>query len=534
MRHLSAVTLLSLVLLLSNCGGGGSDSAAPPVNPPPVGTLPTVSIDATPRIVTTNTAATLSWNSTGASSCTASNDWSGAKATSGQEVSAALAISATFTLSCTGTGGTASSSVTVDVTVPSANTQFPLHVDGRHLADVAGKPFLIQGDAAWSLIAQLSREDAQTYLADRKARGFNTLLINLVEYHFANRAPANAYGDEPFVRAGDFSAPNETYFAHADFVLNRARELGFAVLLAPAYLGFDGGSEGWYADLVASSDQTLTNYGRFVATRYGGLGNVIWVYGGDYDPPQKRVVRSIAAGIAAVTPAALGTAHGAPESAPGEFWRGESWLNFDNVYSYDAVDARSQAAYQRSPTKPFILMETAYENEHNTGGKGVRTSAYTALLDGAAGNVFGNNPIWHFNAPNGPDAHGVTWKNALGQPGSVSMTHLWDALGSRRWWTLEPAVSRLLTSGAQPGAVAALAQDRGFAVVYLPSARTIRVDLGLLAGPVVSATWIDPASGASTRDPGSPFETGQAQLTPPQGAGNVDGDWALMLDSLAR
>ena len=56
---------------------------------------------------------------------------------------------------------------------------------------------------------------------------------------FAN-APANAYGQEPFLAPGDYDTPNEAYFRHADWVLRRAADKGFLVLLAPSYLGGHG------------------------------------------------------------------------------------------------------------------------------------------------------------------------------------------------------------------------------------------------------------------------------------------------------
>ena len=73
---------------------------------------------------------------------------------------------------------------------------FPLAVrpGERYLDDAEGRPFLIHGDTAWSLIADLTREDVDLYLRDRRARGFNTLLVNLIESRFATNAPANAYG----------------------------------------------------------------------------------------------------------------------------------------------------------------------------------------------------------------------------------------------------------------------------------------------------------------------------------------------------
>jgi hypothetical protein len=84
--------------------------------------------------------------------------------------------------------------------------KFPLRLsdDRRHLVDQSGVPFFIQGEAAWSLVAQLERADVELYLEDRKRRGFNLLMVNLLEHHFSEHPPTNAYGIAPFSRAGDF------------------------------------------------------------------------------------------------------------------------------------------------------------------------------------------------------------------------------------------------------------------------------------------------------------------------------------------
>ena len=57
----------------------------------------------------------MSWVSTNADSCTASGDWSGSKPTSGSEDTGNLTSSKTYTITCTGAGGSASDSVTVNV-----------------------------------------------------------------------------------------------------------------------------------------------------------------------------------------------------------------------------------------------------------------------------------------------------------------------------------------------------------------------------------------------------------------------------------
>src|SRR5262245_32692305 len=60
---------------------------------------------------------------------------------------------------------------------PQKPPAFPLRTEAgrRHLLDASGQPFLLHGDTAWSLIADLTREEADIYLADRHARGFNTI-----------------------------------------------------------------------------------------------------------------------------------------------------------------------------------------------------------------------------------------------------------------------------------------------------------------------------------------------------------------------
>src|SRR5205807_1070132 len=59
---------------------------------------------------------------------------------------------------------------------------YPLKVSasGRYLLDQNNKPFRIQGDSAQSLIANLTYSEADTYLADRQAKGFNTANVNLL------------------------------------------------------------------------------------------------------------------------------------------------------------------------------------------------------------------------------------------------------------------------------------------------------------------------------------------------------------------
>mgnify|MGYP001372655587 CR=1 FL=1 len=102
---------ICILLIITSCGGGGGGGGSEaPVTP-----APTVSISADPLIVLLTNTSTITWSSSGASSCSASGSWSGTKATSGSEV---VTISTpgnnTYTLSCTGAGGTRNASVIIE------------------------------------------------------------------------------------------------------------------------------------------------------------------------------------------------------------------------------------------------------------------------------------------------------------------------------------------------------------------------------------------------------------------------------------
>jgi hypothetical protein len=74
--------------------------------------LPILTFDANPDVIMEGATSTLSWNSEHATSCTASNGWSGAKPLAGIEIVSPSATT-TYTLSCTGPGGMVLKSVEV-------------------------------------------------------------------------------------------------------------------------------------------------------------------------------------------------------------------------------------------------------------------------------------------------------------------------------------------------------------------------------------------------------------------------------------
>jgi hypothetical protein len=63
-----------------------------------------------------------------------------------------------------------------------------------HPVDRRGRPFLIVGDAPQSQVVDQSEQDADRYIADRRAAGFNAVWINVSRQTYtARRADGTTY-----------------------------------------------------------------------------------------------------------------------------------------------------------------------------------------------------------------------------------------------------------------------------------------------------------------------------------------------------
>src|SRR5579885_584187 len=319
---------------------------------------------------------------------------------------------------------------------------YPLkvHPSGRYLIDQNNKPFLMVGEAAWSLIVQPSSADVDAYLQDRASKGFNTVLVNLIEHRYANNAPANHNGDRPFT-GRPFATPNEPYFAWADHVIQAAAQRGMNVLLVPLYLGFQCGNEGWCAEVQAATDAEMIAWGQYVGNRYKNYDNIVWVIGADVDPTMiKTKVQEFVDGILQNDQRHLFTAHNQPNSMAIDPWQGATWLNVNDVYNYsDVLYEPDLTAYAVSPVKPYFLIESTYENEHSSTPQQVRAETYFTLLSGGFGHVFGNCPIWNYDSPLANIFCTLTdWHAQLNSPGSNHMKNIAALFGARNWFNLVP------------------------------------------------------------------------------------------------
>jgi hypothetical protein len=404
---------------------------------------------------------------------------------------------------------------------------FPLSVNEGQLKTNSGLPFLIVGDSPWYLIQGPDRVGADKYLENRNRKGINSVVLCLVASE-ANGSE-DAYGNAPFLTAGDFSTPNPDYFEHVDFVLGKALEKDIAVFLYPAWLGYDTGSghpEGWYSQVTANGPAKMYQYGKYIGTRYKDYKNIIWVMGGDCSPGEALdEIREMVRGIEETAgPQIFSVQNGRFKSGITEY-ANETWVDLNTTYADHGTAAKYLLAdYNRD--FPFYFTEGSYENT-GISAVSVRSQMYLPVLMGSNGHIFGNNPLYAFK--NGWDDPDI-----LESQGSRDLERSGKFFKSRSWANLVPDKDhKLLTNGSGDinngnYAAAALTKDAGTAIIYTPDNRQLTVDLTRISGDQTHAWWYQPSTG-SVNDLGQFNDSAAKTFTPPSG-----GDWLLVLDDAVK
>ena len=441
---------------------------------------------------------------------------------------------------------------------------FPLKAsaNGHTLVDVNNVPFRLQGDSPWDLLVTITSSDVDTYLNNRSAKGFNTLLVELVEhtrYAAASPAPANRAGNRPFLSKvgggsytgntdlADLSTPNDAYFAYVDTILAKIAAKNMVALLTPLYVGFgapltqSAANQGWSADMNANSAANCYKYGQYVGDRYRNQKNVLWMNGGDaFGLPAgvascvQQVMQGIKDGKGSGGSAVLQTTQWSREHLSTDDAGYAVTLN--SVYPSPGTAASlCRSGYARVPALPAYMVEGYYEGEHGMTRDQLRKQAYWSVLSCIGGSLFGNLPLWDFDSG---------WQAAMDAPGSVDWQRAGALLDSVAWSSLVPsnlgtlAGTVLVTGGADiaSGGDVAAAASGSTLLAYLPSTgtgtRTLTVQMGVL-GAFARGRWYNPTSGAYTDITGGAYtlaNSGTHAFTTPGNNGTGTNDWVLVLD----
>jgi hypothetical protein len=392
---------------------------------------------------------------------------------------------------------------------------WPLRINsaGRSLEDQSGKPFLIVADTAWCMVNGLTDVEIDTYLAARKAQGFNAIQFMLMAKHSGcavGGGSVDRYGRSPFTLGDDnWSVLSEAYWARVDRILNKVKALDMLAMVTPAYLGYSctDGTQGWCGAMDAQSTQRMRSFGTFLGNRYKTQGNIVWIAGGDANPMayagmDAREDALMSALAEADTSRQIITGHAGRHVSGFQGFGTHPWLTMNSAYDGESCPDSSMAAqiaseYARHPARPLLSIEQRYDQERAT-APCLADQFFWIALGGGVGQSYGNGLVWKFAAGwNGPGA-GVNSPLALVQTNAAKLVR------SRRFWLFVPDYAHtVVTAGYGMGiasVVASRASTGETVMAYIPLAGTVvTLDMTKLSGAHATAHWYDPVSGVATR-----------------------------------
>jgi len=422
--------------------------------------------------------------------------------------------------------------------------------DGRYFAHQDGAPFFFLADTAEELIHSLNRPQVDRYLENRRQKGFTVVLAAILSEIQGVRTP-NANGDRPLI-GEDPARPNEPFFSHVDYIVDKAAEKGIVIALMPAWGDKLAGerAENWFADgPFILNVENARIYGRWLGTRYRDRSNIIWVLGGDKFPKGfEPIWRAMAAGLnEGDSGRHIIGFYPRGDHSSSEWFHNESWLSFNMLMSSHSrrdLDNGAMIArdYALTPPKPCLDAMPRWE-DHPVGWRpangffdayDVRQAAYWAVFAGAAGHTYGANPVWQMMAPGRRGISGPrkNWDEGLDFPGAWTMLHLRRLMESRPLPGAVPDAS-LIEGDAGKGVDSVRARrGEGYLMFYISNGSPVTVRLGSLHARKLRAWWFDPRTGQAR--PAGDFPNRGTRKFTPAGEPARGNDWVLVLDAAAR
>lgn len=422
-----------------------------------------------------------------------------------------------------------------------------LSADRQIIVTETGTPVFILADTAWELIRRADRTDAERYLADRSAKGFNVVQAAVLAKTGGLHGP-NVFGDLPF-HDSSLESPNERYFEHVDWIVDRAASLGIYIALAPIFGDKRDGFPSSAPEVFTPRSAEV--FGEWLGRRYRER-PVIWMLGDGGGPETAKrfaIARSMAAGLrkgdggAHLTTFRAKATSGSAETFPEEDWLDLVWR--EDMGSHPK--SRSADCVFSTSLRPTIGLSSlgdggpfgrpmTYPDYENAAD--VRRAFYQSAFNGACGHSYGHQSIWRFceAGRSQPLKPIMEWREALDQPGAYHV-----GIG-RRLIESRPMSHRVVDeeilepSHVSPGygcsrSVALRGAERGWAMIYMPDGRPCDVRLDCLAASSVRAWRFDPRTGVSVNLGLYPAQRVQRFAPPFRGEPL---DWILVLDDASR
>lgn len=436
-------------------------------------------------------------------------------------------------------------------------TSLRVSANRRFLQQADGSPFFYLGDTAWELFHRLTYDEADHYLQNRAALGFNVIQAVALAELDGLHTP-NAQGHCPFEN-DDPTRPIEAYWTHIDRVIARANQLGLLIGMLPTW------GDKWHAAYGAGpvifNPDNARAYGRWLGNRYR-TADLIWILGGDraVDTDEHRaILRAMAEGLAEGDGGThLRTLHPRGSVSSGDYVHDEPWLDFNMFQSGHCINSLNNywyadRDYARRPIRPFIDGEPCYEHHplmepnwtpaqpHSRYGEHeVRRAAYWSLFHGACGHTYGAHPIWMMWDPRREVINlvNISWSEALHLPGAAQIRHARDLLLSRPYFTRIPCAEVIKAQPADPLHHLAATRDgqpgsptATYLLIYTPQRQEFRADTSFLNATTLTLAWFNPRNGATLPWKSTPNSGTLAVLPSDYPSTDSGPDWVLTVDA---
>ena len=427
--------------------------------------------------------------------------------------------------------------------------------NGRYLQYTDGTPFFYLGDTAWEMFHRLDREEADLYLEDRARKGY-TVIQSVALSELEGHSAHNPYGFLPLTdldpaRRAVQEGPDNDYWDHVDYIVNKANSLGMYVGMLPTWGHF------WNGEKPLFNKENAEIYGEFIGRRYKDA-MVIWILGGDRNPDndeKKEIIRAMARGLKKGDGGRhLITFHPPGWAGSAQWFHNEPWLDFNmRQNGHEVLYSRRYSStlddYNRTPVKPVIDGEPVYEDHpvcFNPGEMGhsisadVRRAMYWDLFNGAFGHTYGHHSVWQMYDPekgrNPINNPLMSWKEAISQPGAEQMQYGRWLIESRPFFTRIPDPSVIVPDKVKtsvPGEgryhFSATRDTEGtYLMVYAPVGRKFTVRTDVIKGDKIKAWWYNPRNGKAKKIGTFTNDRQPKEFMPPE-PGEMT-DWILVLD----
>lgn len=427
-----------------------------------------------------------------------------------------------------------------------AGPAYPLKLaPGKHyIVDANGNPFFIMGDSPWYLTENLTDSNANYYLSNRWAQGYNSIILDItaMAQNDLQGDDTNQYGQHPFTNTiggwTNLLTWNINYFTNVDWVLNDASNYGFCCFLYPLY---DNQGNAWFAQMKNNTTNALFAYGQFIGNRYKNFPNIVWIGAGDWDEPNAPtncLWNWVAAGILSADTNHLITAQPyrseKAEVVYSNFVSGT--LGVEATYVSQNAYNEALADYNFTPTLAAFSREPYYEHRIVEGVENTalicRNYSYGGVFWGdTSGTFWGNEEQWPFT--NG-------WQTQMVDVASLTMPNLSKLMRSRLWYNFVPDSNNVTVVNNYgylntPNFVVGDRESSGKTVMaYISQAFSASsplaptIDMTKISGSTAACWWYNPSNGVASFI-SSNATTGTKTFTPPD-----TNDWVLVLDDASQ